>query len=57
MRKTLNQIICEATAKLPDSKQITGDYWSINIGDGNGGIVTVTFVKYCRGWNLYSTNY
>ena len=56
MRKDLSQIIGEATERLPKQEQVIDDYWSIMI-DGIGGVVTVTFMKYYYGWNLYSTNY
>lgn len=57
MRKSLSQIIGEATERLPKQNQVNGDYWSTMISDGIGGIVTVTFVKHYHGWNLYSTDY
>ena len=57
MRIDLYQIIGEATESLPKQEQVIDDYWSIMIDDGIGGVVTVTFMKYYYGWNLYSTNY
>ena len=57
MRKDLSQIIGEATERLPKQEQVIDDYWSIMIDDRIGGVVTVTFMKYYYGWNLYSTNY
>lgn len=57
MRKSLSQIIGEATEMLPSQNQVTGNIWSTNITDGIGGMVTVTFVKHYGGWTLYSTNY
>lgn len=57
MRKSLSQIIGEATERLPEQNQVAGDYWSIKVGDGIGGIVTVTFVKHYEGWTLHKTDY
>lgn len=57
MRKSLNQIIREATERLPDQIQVSDNFWSTTVADGIGGIVTVTFVKYHSGWNFHSTNY
>lgn len=57
MRKSLAQIIGEATEKLPEQGLIIGDEWSVGIGDGIGRIVVVTFVKHYGGWALSTTNY
>lgn len=55
MRKSLSQIIGEATERLPEQNQVNGDYWSTKVGDGVGGVVNVTFENAL--WRLGLTLY
>ena len=57
MRKSLSQIIGEATERLPEQNQVNENYWSTKVGDGVGGVVNVTFAKHYGGWVLHRTDY